>query len=77
MGLDGAGVGEGGIVSARYDRIEMHWTADFLGIGKSTIELTPDDQADPRLLALVDWWKEKLRVQSVAATNPGDPFTAT
>lgn len=64
-------------MSSRYERIEVHWVADFQGRGKMTIELTDADQDDPRLKALRDWWDEKLRVQSVVAKNTGDPFTGT
>lgn len=64
-------------MSSRYERIEVHWVADFRGRGKMTIELTPEDQEDPRLLALRDWWDERSSAQMAKAReeNSGDPFT--
>ena len=64
-------------MSSRYERIEVHWVGDFQGRGHMTIELTPDDQQDPRLLALRDWWDEQMRAKLQASTNTGDPFTGT
>lgn len=60
-------------------RIELHWIADFVGPGKMTINLTIDDQNDPRLLALRAWWDEQVKAETVeqARLNSGDPFTMT
>ncbi len=60
-------------------RIELYWIRDFGGQGKMTIDLTIDDQEDPRLLALKEWWDERTRAEAAAQRekNPGDPFTMT
>ena len=59
--------------------IELHWLRDFDGQGKMTIDLTIDDQDDPRLQALREWWNERERAKAVeqAKLNSGDPFTMT
>lgn len=66
-------------MSSRIERIALHWVADFGGRGAMTIELTPDDQDDPRLLALREWWDERSKAEADArrAQNGGDPFTMT
>lgn len=64
-------------MASRYDKITISWTADFLDPGQKVIELTPEDQEDPRLLALIAWHKEKQQAEAEKrrAENGGDPFT--
>lgn len=62
-------------MASRYDRIVIEWTADFLPPGRKVIELTPDEQEDPRLLAVLAWWDEKMKAAMAAAPRDGNPFT--
>lgn len=66
-------------MSSRFERITISWVADFLGRGQKVIALTPEDQQDPRLLALLAWWDERSKAEADAqrAQNSGDPFTMT
>lgn len=59
-------------MSYRCERIIIPWLADFGGHGQMTLDLTIDDQNDPRLLAIIAWWKE--RHDAIArAEGPADP----
>lgn len=55
-------------------RIELHWLRDFGGRGVMTLDLTIDDQDDPRLLALREWWDERSKAAMAAAGPDGDAF---
>lgn len=61
-------------MSSRIDSIVLHWVADFQGRGTMTIDLKPEDQDDPRVRALVEWWEEKSKAAMAAAGPSGDPF---
>lgn len=57
----------------------MPWVADFNGRGEMVLELTYDDQSDPRVVAIVDMWRERKRAEAIARAGQGDdgnPFPA-
>lgn len=66
-------------MSYRVERIIMPWVADFNGRGEMVLELTDADQDDPRVLAIVEMWREREREKVAAAGltgEAGNPFPA-
>lgn len=46
-------------MAVRFDAIAITWSAGFGEEHTCRIEIGPDDQADPRLVAVVEWWRER------------------
>ena len=58
----------------RYDSVRIDFTPPFTRNNDChlTIELTAADQTDPRLLALLDWMRDRQAAQ-IAAEGGADP----
>lgn len=57
----------------------MPWVADFNGRREMVLELTDADQDDPRVLAIVEMWRDRERGKAIAQAGQGDdgnPFPA-
>jgi hypothetical protein len=59
---------------SRYDTITVRWFEDFGGYHDCVVTLGPEDQTDPRLRAIVDWWRDQQRKQMQASRGDGEAF---
>lgn len=60
-------------MGVRYDSITIAYSQDFGGHRTLVLPLTIDDQHDPRLRALLDWYSAYVNAR-VASEGPADPF---
>ena len=56
---------------SRFESVVITFYEEFEGRRTMILDLTREDQADPRLIALVDWIRERNLAQARAAGEAG------